>query len=895
MYLRSGNRRFRDFAPVALAVLLLGLAMYLTGIGQGPVGAASAAPETAARQTTAAFCDFEDYVQRALTAAYEAKDLTVSTCADAEGHFDDGVTWIELDFSDRRISGVFDPDPGSLDHLTRGARLDLRGTSVSASEIDLRRAISSKDSKLAEVLSGNPSTLSQDSGYSLTLLLDGRESDETGLGNLPSAIGEGEILYLTFQFGNRPSGLAAPVTLGVDCADIDIFTGTCSQYQQGGNEYDGSRGTGDSVERFVVFEITVTNQVDGDNTEHVVHVLASSRDSSDTIYVVPLIIEEDDQIEDDEEEEIEITAIKVGENRRGRLDIEMVDNSGMFESDGFNLDYLFDRGAILEDFDDDLRDRLDLLADTIDVRDNDNPQFDVCARHPQVVEALEEEVGERCSDISLAQLGRITELLIYPNAGDIEDPLEEIFYSDLEGLTGLEFLDLGGNELRDLPSNAFRDVGVASDGITMIDMRFNPGRRYTSVGFVPTDLTSAVRGNLQHLQVVRVDDDPRGEEGFGRSSYTVYESDVLVFDVQVDGGFEEIEFSTSGVTDEPAESEDLPNPATITLDRNIFGGHGSFVMAVQMPFEAGGDSDGDNENFNLVLKISGEDDIVTPVTIRDVSRPRTHTISTSSPVYSPPRRPTTPGGTSPSSRLRFPYPITVQGQPLFEQAPGNLDLQHNVPDLAVLIDGNLVEAGFKNYFLRTGGRERWGYPTSEVLVLENGALTQFYQRGVVDFHNVGLGWVVERRLAWDYVGGGLANSIDQGVEIDLINSAPGELIGVWNLKVSNYSLEGIEIGFADFFNRFEGVAAFGFPKTQARVDRDFIGRLRAPATQAGFIRQYFQAAVMEFHPGDPEPVKLSLLGDTLRNLLVPDFERQRGFAAARPLISGFSYSAPLVS
>ena len=201
------------------------------------------------------------------------------------------------------------------------------------------------------------------------------------------------------------------------------------------------------------------------------------------------------------------------------------------------------------------------------------------------------------------------------------------------------------------------------------------------------------------------------------------------------------------MTGDPAEPADLPDlpdlpdPTRIILNSAVFGGRGSFVVAVQMPFETGDDSDGDNENFNLVLKISGEDDIVTPVTIRDVSRPRTNTISTSSPVYSPPRRPTTPGGTGPSSRLRFPYPITVQGQPIFEQAPGNLDLQHNVPDLAVLIDGNLVEAGFKNYFLRTGGRERWGYPTSEVLVLENGALTQFYQRGVVDFHNVGLvGW-----------------------------------------------------------------------------------------------------------------------------------------------------------
>ena len=110
----------------------------------------------------------------------------------------------------------------------------------------------------------------------------------------------------------------------------------------------------------------------------------------------------------------------------------------------------------------------------------------------------------------------------------------------------------------------------------------------------------------------------------------------------------------------------------------------------------------------------------------------------------------------------------------FERAPGNLDLQHNIPDLEVTLpNGEVVTADFLGHFLETGEITRWGYPTSEVLILEDGTLTQFYQRGVVDFHNLGSGWVVERRLAWDYVGGDAGGSTDQGVEPGVTNPTPG--------------------------------------------------------------------------------------------------------------------------
>ena len=232
---------------------------------------------------------------------------------------------------------------------------------------------------------------------------------------------------------------------------------------------------------------------------------------------------------------------------------------------------------------------------------------------------------------------------------------------------------------------------------------------------------------------------------------------------------------------------------------------------------------------------------------------------------------------------------------LYVQAPGNEDLKHNIPDLEVVIGDQVLRADFLEHFRATGEIERWGYPTSEVLLMEGRTLTQFYQRGVVDFHNVGAGWVVERRLAWDYVGGGKGGSQDQGVEEDVLNPHEGAVVGPWGHKVSNFAIDGTEIGFADFFQRLGGVAAFGFPKTDARTDGKPPGTLRIPGASPGFIRQYFQAGVLEFHPGDTiAPVKLTLLGDTLRDILVKGWRTEPAFGAAAELVGGAAYDPYLV-
>lgn len=931
-------------APVAFALAIaLSFALYLAGAERGLAAVINPANQESSGYSNAAICvdttDNDGFI--------DAQLVNTSDCpGDNDGdQLTSSERWLEIDFSKSKIRSDFTPAAGELDGLMPGSRINLRGTGVNQNEIDLSNAFVETDGapsgRLFDALSKDPlSTFDpgDPTGYPPTFLLDGGD-DDTGLGNLPTSVEEGGILYIPFNFGKRPRGLSIPVMRGVTC---NVNSGTppsvtCNHDAEvdGSTEaFIGDRGQGDSVERFVAFELTVTHR--GLDFDRTVHVMTSSRDPDDTLYVVPILISGDQTIDDDENAEIKVEAVQVGQNQNGDLAVAMAGGTASAPTPtGFDLEFLYDRGAVLAGYDDDFEDDLSTAVDTVRVEDVDLPRYPVCERHPQVIEAIESVADEKCRRISLHALGEISELEVY----DTEDLLEEIYYSDLEGLKGLTYLDLRGNELRNLPSNVFRDVGVGKkDEIALIDMRFNPGRRRANDGFLASDVSSSVRSNLQHLQVIRLDSEFKDGDGFDRSTYFVYESDVLVFEVRNDATAPVVEFwkdpgAAGDTTVDPpvlaraadtaetipefdANSEDhsdlprLPGGDGTRLNLGDFdrtdsgtigAGTGTYIVAIQMPFT--GDDGRETETFTMRLLNSdpgsvpdfGDDTLIidtAKVTIRDVTRARSRTISTSSQVYQPPRRPTS--RPAPSDSPSFDYPAFVIDN-RYEVAPRNPDLRHNIPDLSVNIDGRTVIAGFLSHYRNTGDRARWGYPTSEVLVLEDRTLTQFYQRGVVDFHDVGSGWVVERRLAWDYVGGGEGGSIDQGFESGPFNPNPGTLLGPWGNRVSNISIEGTNVGFADFFNRLGGVTAFGVPKTEARTDIVSSNRLLGPEQTPGFIRQYFQAAIFEYHPGVPsDPVQLALLGDTLRDRLVRDHTRERAFAAAGILIDGERYVPPVI-
>ncbi len=228
----------------------------------------------------------------------------------------------------------------------------------------------------------------------------------------------------------------------------------------------------------------------------------------------------------------------------------------------------------------------------------------------------------------------------------------------------------------------------------------------------------------------------------------------------------------------------------------------------------------------------------------------------------------------------------------------DVHLAHNIPDLLVTLpDGSETSCNFLTHYENTGGLTRWGHTTSEVLEERPGSLTQYYQRGVVDCHAREGEWLMERRLAWDHFGGGIDGSEDLGVEPHLLSDQPGELLGPWGHTVSNYAVDGTYIGFLDFFTSLGGVPAFGYPKSEARYDNDPRRQLGIQVATQGFIRQYFQAAVMEDHPDTLSTVMLRLLGDDLRDRRYPNelYRTFVSFGSVPPLHVGQIYVAELVT
>ena len=218
-------------------------------------------------------------------------------------------------------------------------------------------------------------------------------------------------------------------------------------------------------------------------------------------------------------------------------------------------------------------------------------------------------------------------------------------------------------------------------------------------------------------------------------------------------------------------------------------------------------------------------------------------------------------------------------------------LAHNIPDLLVSVGDAEVDCDFLTYYRSIGGLTRWGFATSEVIAERPDGLTQYYQRGIVDCQERDGVWRMERRLVWDYVGGGLGDAPDQGTEPDLLSEQIGLPLGPWGHSVSNFAVDGTQTGFLSFFNTLGGLQAFGHPKTEARLDDAPGAMLGIDDADPGVIRQYFQAAVFEHRPGSLEPVQLRFLGDDARSVLYPFGSHQafQSFQSAAPLRYGQTY------
>ena len=203
-------------------------------------------------------------------------------------------------------------------------------------------------------------------------------------------------------------------------------------------------------------------------------------------------------------------------------------------------------------------------------------------------------------------------------------------------------------------------------------------------------------------------------------------------------------------------------------------------------------------------------------------------------------------------------------------------LRHSIDDLTVTVGGRQLQAPFLSLYRQTGGLARWGHPTSEVLSEQPGALCQYFQRGVLDFRpRPDGGYALAPRPVWDALrGGGIAAEPPPP-------DAGADAVGRWGHTLRDTLPDGTAIGFAAAFRRLGGAASLGEPETEARPDTPAPGRMHLPGGADGVIRQYFQDAVLEYHPGSAEPVQLPLLGDALRDRRYPG-GRWRTLDAFRP-------------
>ncbi len=888
-YLRSGLKSGFAF-PIMLAAVGLLLASLVLGLGNNQAQALG--------DQEGGICGYSDLMREAILAnnkhkSYECNDpLYIGTGsswggttsrvagADADGA---GVEVTEqqdeakdLDLSGKGLS-EFKPGVGELDGFVRGSRVDLTGNGLTVADIDLSDAVKSADGAVAYTQLGaavgrGNGTLSATggtrantppTGLGITFLLDGGSTSANGLTTDTFEGVEGEIVWITFEYGDMPK----------------VLTNDSINSNDGG------------VWLRVDFTI---DEVDAET----VSVLINSNDAPGTLYAVPYRIRDN------------------AENDFGRTDKQSIDISfhgiGTFTNAVAASPTAQADPAFGEDEFDDSVPRAGQSADLI-VVDEDDPPVSVADRQDAVADKITARVGLSAKRVGIDQLagrdigdttnGALLTTLVVGAADGTSDKIDSINVGDLSGLTGLKSLaadgtpalnadtppsllvalDLSDNDLTELPSGLFADVGKDTNGdlSTLIDVTGNKGP--TGDGFMLDNL-GPVGDELIAGQVLKVNT-PRKDNrvGFTEGSYDAVEGGVWVFDVNIDA--DDIAATVVGVqlkdlagdSGKLTSTDDSHDVKSAFIDLSNLAA-GNYRIAIGLPTNKKEDTDNTlTALFGHAAAVADPASGTNLTSVLDVASLTIRDASSEAPVDMP---------TMPESS--FDSVVVTQNE--FVEAPGNEDLKHNISNFTVTVGGNAVSANFLDVYNATGGLERWGYPTSEVVEIPGIGLTQFFQRGAL--HLAG-NETVTRLLAWDYVGGGLGGSVDQQVEA-APETAPegGEQVGAFGHYVANVDADGNATGFLDFFNRLGGVDAFGFPKTEARADTGADGTLMEPGTTAGFTRQYFQAAV--FQLAEDGSVQLTLLGDTLRGILVPGYADIDAFGAADALSVGDEVSPPVI-
>ena len=811
----------------------------------------------------------------------------------------------DLDLSNEGISS-FAPLKGELDGFVPGSRVDLRGNGLTVADLDVKAALETYEAfgnqsppePVRESVSRFGSTAAGN-GIGLTFLLDGGSTTANGLTVDAFEGTEGEILWITFEYGAGDDDFTHPV-------DSDI-----------------------SVWMRVVFTIT------DDDSSSTVSAMINSNDPAGTLYAIPFVIPDDSDIEKTKREDIEASLGYAGT-------FSMVTAGSPGDS---GIEYTNDQGATVDyeftqtQFGDSLARKAD-EAD-LSVVDEDTPVVSVEDRQDAISDYLSDYFGLSDDDIGVDHLaGKVngetgeTPPLTYndlpltvlpvgaaPQVGDgpaSDDAITSISVSDLAGLTGLTTLDLSDNELAELLSGLFAEVGTGDDGGGQLSTRIDltgADQGPTGDGFTLENL-GPVGSELSGGQYLVVNA-PRKDDraGFLQSSYEAVEGGVLVIDLNIQGvdagatrraviQFQSLDGNSGAV------SGDDPDVSKEFVDLNNLEANKNYRIAIQLPENAAETGDNTLTAFFGYLVNDGGNNVESSASDPDTTDPNVLNYNVDSDGELTPQDDLNIGSilkiahiTIRDASYEAPVPEPMAGESSFDSVvvagnhfqaeDGSPHLNHNISNLLVTVGGNAINANFLDAYNATGGLDRWGLATSEVVEIETGTLTQFYQRGVLDFHDVGDGYIVERRLAWDYFGGDLGDN-DQGVEaVPDVAPEGGVQVGAFRHYVANVDADGNATGFLDLFNSLGGVDAFGFPKTEARADTGAEATL-SQTNSIGLTRQYFQAGIIQITPGSGL-TELTLLGDDLRDVLVPGHKGETAFSAAAALNVGDSISPPVIS
>jgi len=163
--------------------------------------------------------------------------------------------------------------------------------------------------------------------------------------------------------------------------------------------------------------------------------------------------------------------------------------------------------------------------------------------------------------------------------------------------------------------------------------------------------------------------------------------------------------------------------------------------------------------------------------------------------------------------------------------------------------------GFKAYWERNGGLPVFGYPLTEEFT-ENGFTVQYTERQRFEWHPTDRGTPYEFQLGLlgfsDAERRGLyAAPAFQPLPQDTQSDANCRFFAETGHRVcfgfkSYWQLHGLDLGDPGVSFR-ESLALFGYPISEEFVD-----------PQTGLVTQYFERAVFEYHPNNPEPYTVLL-------------------------------------